>query len=135
MKKMVAAVLGLALLVFTFPAIGWGAQPCPAELTEAKAALKNAQVALKKGSQRAKGQEVQAPRAQAGARSQDVQAPRSQDVQAPRSQDVQAPRSQDVQAPRVKKAGALIRQAEVACKKGDMALSARKATEALGLLK
>ncbi len=159
MKRMLVALVGLALLGFAFPAIGWGAEPCPVELTKAKAALKNAQLALKKGSQKAKGQEVQAPRAQAGfrsqdvqaprsqdvqaprsqdvqaPRSQDVQAPRSQDVQAPRSQDVQAPRSQDVQAPRVKKASTLIRQAEAACKKGDMALSASKATEALALLK
>ncbi len=119
MKRMLVALVGLALLGFAFPAIGWGAEPCPVELTKAKAALKNAQLALKKGSQKAKGQEVQAPRAQAGFR----------------SQDVQAPRSQDVQAPRVKKASTLIRQAEAACKKGDMALSASKATEALALLK
>ncbi len=143
MKKMLVAVLGLALLGFAFPAIAWGAEPCPVELADAKAALKSAQAALKKGSQAAKGKEVQAPRAQAGARSQDVQAPRSQDVQAPRSQDVQAPRSQDVQAPRsqdvqaprVKKADALVRQADAACKKGDMKLAAKKAIEALTLLK
>jgi hypothetical protein len=135
MKKMLVAVLGLGFLGFTFPAIGWGAEPCPAELAEAKATLKSAQAALKKGTQTARSQEVQAPRAQAGARSQDVQAPRSQDVQAPRSQDVQAPRSQDVQASRVKQAGALIRQADAACKKGDMTLAAKKATEATTLLK
>jgi hypothetical protein len=159
MKKVLT--VGLVLLGFTFPMVGWGAEPCPAELTEAKAALKSAQTALKKGSQTAKSQEIQAPRSQAGAKSQDVQAPRSQDVQAPRSQDVQAPRSQDVQAPRsqeiqaprsqqdvpvprgqqdiqaprVNTAGTLIRQADAACKKGDMALAAQKAREALALLK
>jgi hypothetical protein len=34
----------------------------------------------------------------------------------------------------VKKAEGLVRQSEAACKKGDMALSARKAKEALTLL-
>ena len=135
MKKALTVVVGLIVVGFTFPMTGWGAEPCPAELTEAKAALKTAQGTLKKGSQAAKSQGVQAPRSQAGARSQDVQAPRSQDVQAPRSQDVQAPRSQDVQAPRVNKASALIRQADAACKKGDMVLAWQKAKEALALLK
>jgi hypothetical protein len=57
-------------------------------------------------------------------------------MQAPRSQDMQAPRSQqDIQAPRIDKARALIRQADVACKKGDMALATRNAKAALTLLK
>jgi hypothetical protein len=70
-----------------------------------------------------------------------VQAPRAQDVQAPRAQDVQAPRTmagaktQSGQPPQVKKAAVLIREAETACKKGDMKLSTRKAQEALSLLK
>src|SRR5256885_423398 len=97
-----------------------------------------------------RGQEVQAPRSLAGSR-QDVQAPRSQtpqaarsaqqDVQAPRSaqQDVQAPRSaqQDVQAPRSlagAKAGSgdatkLVREAEAACKAGNMDSAKAKAIE------
>jgi hypothetical protein len=86
-------------------------------------------------------QDVQAPRGnqdvQAPRGNQDVQAPRgNQDVQAPRgNQDVQAPRSnQDVQTPRVKDAGALVRQANAACKKGDMTTAAQKAREALALL-
>jgi hypothetical protein len=72
---------------------------------------------------------VQAPRGQ------QVQAPRGQEIQAPRGQEIQAPRGQEIQAPRVQKASGLIRQADAACKKGDMALSAQKAKEALGLLK
>jgi len=78
-----------------------------------------------------------------------VQAPRSstQDVQAPRSstQDVQAPRSstQDVQAPRslagAKSGGAdaakLVREAEAACKAGNMDSAKAKAIEAIGLMK
>jgi hypothetical protein len=146
MNKLLNVVVAVALLGFTFPAMGWAAAPCPAELGEAKAALKSAQAAQKKGTPTAKSQNSKAPRALAGARSQDVQAPRAQDVQAPRAQDVQAPRAQDVQAPRaqdvqapraqaVKKASTLIRESDAACKKGDMALSTQKAKEALGLLK
>jgi hypothetical protein len=57
-------------------------------------------------------------------------------VQAPRSQDVQAPKGrQDVQAQRVDKAAALVRQADAACKKGDMSLASQKAKEALAVLK
>jgi hypothetical protein len=90
---------------------------------------------------------VQAPR------SQDVQAPRSQNVQAPRSQDVQAPRSQDVQAPRsqtgstgqiasaprsadtMKKATALVNEAEAACKAGNADVASQKAKAAMEMLK
>ena len=161
-----------------FPMIGWGAEPCPAELAEAKGALKSAQAALKKKGPTAKSQEIQAPRAQAGARTQDIQSPRSQDIQSPRSQDIQSPRSQDIQSPRsqdiqsprsqdiqsprsqdyrrhpprsqdirvaaqprsiqaarIDKARALIRKADAACKKGDMALATKNAKEALTLLK
>jgi hypothetical protein len=42
---------------------------------------------------------------------------------------------QDIQAPRIDKAGALIRRADVACKKGDVALATQNAKEALALLK
>jgi hypothetical protein len=45
------------------------------------------------------------------------------------------PRGQEIQAPRVKQAGGLVQESEAACKKGDMALSTRKAQEALRLLK
>ncbi len=93
-----------------------------------------------------RGQDIQAPRSQdtQAPRGQDIQSPRSQDIQSPRSQDIQAPRSQqdipvprsqEIQAPRVKQASGLIQQSEAACKKGDMALSTRKAKEALGLLR
>jgi len=45
------------------------------------------------------------------------------------------PRGQDVQAPRVKQAAALVKEADAACKKGDMELSANKSRQALELLK
>jgi hypothetical protein len=85
-----------------------------------------------------RGQDIQAPRSQdiQAPRGQDIQAPRSQGIQAPRSQqDIPVPRGQEIQAPRVKQASGLIQQSEAACKKGDMALSTRRAKEALGLLK
>ena len=152
MKQLIAATLGFGLIVLGVPAVGQSADQCPPELTQAKAAFKSAQASLKKAPQVAKDQEIQAPRSpKASARAQDIQAPRSQDIQSPRSQDIQSPRSQDIQsprsqqeipvprgqeiqAPRVKQAGGLVQESEAACKKGDMALSTRKAREALGLL-
>jgi hypothetical protein len=147
MRQVVAVVLGLGIIALTAPGAVRGAEQCPAELAQAKAALKSAQA-------QAKTQDIQSPRSQAGARSQELQAPRSQqdiqaprqqelqapraqqDIQAPRQQELQAPRSQqDIQAPRMKQAAALVQQSDAACKKGDMALSAKKAREALGLLK
>jgi hypothetical protein len=165
MSKLLNVVVTVACVGLALPRMGWAADPCPAELTEAKAALKSAQAGPSKATSTAKGQDVQAPRTMAGAKSQDVQAPRGQDVQSPRGQDVQSPRGKDVQTPRgqdvqsprgqdvqaprtvagaktqasnpqqVKKASALVREAEVACKKGDMTLSAQKAKEALTLMK
>ena len=92
-----------------------------------------------------RGQDVQAPRGQdvQAPRGQDVQAPRGQDVQAPRGQDVQAPRGQDVQAPRSlagskatsSKAFNLVKEAEAACAKGDMATAKTKAEAALAVMK
>jgi hypothetical protein len=136
--RWIAVGLALALVGFTTPALA--ASSCPPEVAEAKARLSQAQAALKKTT--ARGQDVQAPRTAAGARGQDVQAPRGQDVQAPRGQDVQAPRGQDVQAPRgqdvqaprVSKAASLVREAEQACKKGNMKLASEKAKAALTLL-
>ena len=126
MKRLFVAILGFAV-IGTGPTIGSAAEKCPAELGQAQAALKSAQASLKKSSSVAKSQEIQAPRSQASAK--------SQDIQAPKSQDIQAPRSQDIQAPRVNEAAALVKQAEAACKKGDIALSAQKAKDALALLR
>jgi len=93
-------------------------------------------------------QDVQSPRG-----NQDVQSPRgNQNVQSPReNQNVQSPRgNQDVQAPRtpagaataappskadITKAGSLVKQAEAACKSGNMTVAAEKAKAAMALLK
>src|SRR5437879_11377167 len=95
MKRFFAAIMSVAVIAALAPVAGAQSQ-CPAEVGQAQAML---QKAAKPQQQAARGQDVQAPRSLAGARSstQDVQAPRSstQDVQAPRSstQDVQAPRT------------------------------------------
>ena len=91
MRKLLATLMIFFLFVALSPMVVEAASSCPPEVQAAKDML---------AKQVAKSQDVQAPRSLAGARSQDVQAPRSQDVQAPRGQDVQAPRGQDIQAPR-----------------------------------
>jgi len=134
MKKVLATLMSVAV-VATFTPVGSEAQTsCPAEVTKAKELL------AAKGSV-AKAPDVQAPRSLAGART-DVQAPRGQDVQAPRGQDVQAPRGQDVQSPRTAaapkgstKAASLIKEAEAACKAGDMNSAKAKAEAAIAELK
>jgi hypothetical protein len=157
MKTICSVVLAVALLTPPSAPMALAADKCPSEVAEAKTLLSKATAAAKKTT--ARGQETQAPRQLAGSKPQDVQAPRGQDVQAPRGQDVQAPRGQDVQAPRgqdvqaargqdvqaprgqdvqapkLTNARKLVREAEAACRKGDMALSASKAKEAMELLK
>lgn len=105
--------IGLPLIIaaaLALPSTALAADKCPVELSEAKAMLGKATAASK--SAPTSGKEAQVSRQLAGAKTQDVQAPRAgtepragiQDVQAGRSstQDVQAPRSstQDVQPPR-----------------------------------
>jgi hypothetical protein len=68
-----------------------------------------------------------------------VQAPRGQDTQAPRGQDVQAPRSlagaKQPAGRNVTKASTLVKEAEAACKAGDMATAKSKAEAAIAALK
>src|ERR1044071_1500184 len=84
-------------------------------------------------------QDVQSPRG-----NQDVQSPRgNQNVQSPRgNQDVQSPRSgsgttASSQAPRadISKAASLVKDAEAACKTGNMTVASDKAKAAIELLK
>ena len=128
MRKLLATVLGVTMVVALSASAGMGQTSCPPEVASAKAML----------TQTANSQDVQAPRSLAGARSQELQAPRSQELQAPRSQELQAPRSQELQAPRsaeLKKASTLVSEAEAACKAGNSSLAADKANAAMGLLK
>ena len=150
MKRLFATLMSVAV-VAAFTPISEAQTSCPAEVTKAK------QLLAQKGSV-ARGQDTQAPRSLAGARQmdqaargqdtqaprgQDTQAPRGQDTQAPRGQDTQAPRGQDKEAPRVaggnapssSKAVALIKEAEAACKAGDMSTAKAKAEAAIAELK
>jgi hypothetical protein len=144
MKKLFAVLMSVAV-IGAFTPVEAQTPSCPPEVAKAKDMLS------KKG-EIARAQDIQAPRTLAGARGQDVQAPRGQDVQAPRGQDVQAPRGQDIQAPRgqdvqaprtaagVKsggstKAAGLVREAEAACKAGDMGTAKAKAEAAITELK
>ena len=117
MKTMCAALLVAALVTLPSSPMALAAEKCPPEVAEAKAILTKATAAAKKAT--ARGQEVQAPRQLAAAK----------------GQEVQAPRGQDIQAPKLTNARKLVREAEAACKKGDMALSAGKAKEAMELLR
>jgi len=105
-----------ALLVTVAPALA--ADPCPPELPSVREALKAAGATAK----------ATKPTSLAGQR-KDVQAPRGQDIQAPGGQDIQAPRAQARAHAASREA---IRQAEQACKAGDMTKS-DKAREALRL--
>jgi len=185
------SMMTIAAVLLLAPPLALAAEKCPTEVSQAKAMLNKAGAAATKAPRElagARSQDVQAPRTPSQdvqaprtpsqdvqaprtpsqdvqaprTPSQDVQAPRtpSQDVQAPRtrtqdaaprtsSQDVQAPRtaSQDVQAPRtasggqgeqssrVSNAQQLVKDAEAACKTGDMTTASAKAREAMALLK
>ena len=149
--KRLFAVLMSSFAIATFATATVEAQTqCPPEVAKAKeqlntrsakadavAAPRSLAGARASANEAPRGQDVQAPRGQ------DVQAPRGQDVQAPRGQDVQAPRGQDVQAPRSlagskatsSKAFNLVKEAEAACAKGDMATAKAKAEAALAVMK
>jgi len=138
--------------------------PCPPEVAKAKEQLKMLTaesvemqaprvLAGERPVQAPRGQEIQAPRGQEvqAPRGQEIQAPRGQEIQAPRGQEIQAPRGQEIQAPRGQeiqaprsgerpKAGSsnaykLVKEAEDACAKGDMAMAKAKAQAALAEMK
>ena len=157
--KRLFAVLMSSFAIATFATATVEAQTqCPPEVAKAKEQLNTRSAkadavsaprslagARASANEAPRGQDVQAPRGQdvQAPRGQDVQAPRGQDVQAPRGQDVQAPRGQDVQAPRSlagskatsSKAFNLVKEAEAACAKGDMATAKAKAEAALAVMK
>jgi len=156
MKKLFAAVLSVAVAVSLSPVVSSAQSICPAEVAQAKDMLTKKTAA-------AKADNDQAPRSLAGARQNVAQAPReNQNVQAPREiQNVQAPReNQNVQAPRTNeeinqaprsgagatttaqalradmtKAASLVKQAEAACKAGNLPQASDKAKAALAILK
>jgi hypothetical protein len=100
MKKLLATVTSVVFMASLSASVSSAQTSCPPEVAQAKSMIEQRQP---------RTQDVNAPRSLAGARTQDVNAPRTQDVNAPRSQgpqEVQAPRSlagartQDVNAPR-----------------------------------
>ena len=124
MKRFFAAVMSVAVFAALAPVADAQSQ-CPAEVSQAQAMLQKV----------SKAQDVQAPRSLAGAR-QDVQAPRSgQDTQAPRGQDTQAPRAVAGAKASSGDAAKLVREAEAACKAGNMGAAKAKAIEAMSILK
>jgi|SRR3989442_1497991 len=135
MRKLLATLLTVAVAAAFVPTLSDAASSCPPEVAQAKELLTKQTQASRT---LAGAREVQAPRMQ------DVQAPKMQDVQAPKMQDVQAPRMQDVQAPRTlagatqidaSKAAKLVKEAEAACKAGDMKTAKSKAAAAIARLK
>ena len=147
MKKLFAAVLSVAVAVSLSPVVSSAQSTCPAEVAQAKDMLTKKTAA-------AKADNDQAPRSLAGARQDVAQAPReNQNVQAPReNQNVQAPRTNEEinQAPRsgagatttaqalradMAKAASLVKQAEAACKAGNLTQASDKAKAALAILK
>src|SRR3989442_216342 len=130
MKRLLATIMSVMALIAFVP-MADAAAPCPPEVSKAKELLNQ--------------KSAQAPRSLAGARGQDVQVPRGHDVQTPRAQYAQTPRGQDVQTPRslagakpsgdISKASTLIKEAEAACKAGDMKTAKSKAEAAIATLK
>src|SRR5258707_386404 len=162
MKRFFTLIMSAAL-VATLAPVADAQTKCPVEVSQAQAMLNKVSKAQDVQAPRSlagsrqdiqaprAGQDIQAPRSgqdiQAPRAGQDIQAPRAgQDIQAPRAgQDIQAPRAgQDIQAPR-SLAGAksssgsdatkLVREAEAACKAGNMDTAKAKAVEAMGLMK
>ncbi len=151
MRKILATLLTVVVAAAFVPTLSDAASSCPPEVAQAKELLTKQTQASRtlagaRDVQAPRMQDVQAPKMQdvQAPRMQDVQAPKMQDVQAPKIQDVQAPRMQDVQAPRTlagatqidaSKAAKLVKEAEAACKAGDMKTAKSKAAAAIARLK
>ena|SRR2546426_691971 len=157
MKRLLATIMSVMALIAFVP-MADAAAPCPPEVSKAKELLNQKSAQAPRSLAGARGQDVQVPRGQdvQTPRGQDAQTPRGQatqdrtggrgeDVQAPRGQDAQTPRGQDVQTPRslagakpsgdISKASTLIKEAEAACKAGDMKTAKSKAEAAIATLK
>ena len=154
MKRLLATIMSVMALIAFVP-MADAAAPCPPEVSKAKELLNQKSAQAPRSLAGARGQDVQVPRGQdvqtprgqdaQTPRGQDAQTPRGQDVQVPRGQDAQTPRGQDVQTPRslagakpsgdISKASTLVREAEAACKAGDMKTAKSKAEAAIATLK
>ena len=114
------ALAGIVTLGLALPPAALAQQQCPAELAQAKSKIASAQKALSKN--------VGAPRSLVGYRGS-VQAPRDQNVQAPRAAaGAKASGS-------ISQATQLVKDAEMACKAGDAKTAKDKADAAISILK
>jgi len=123
MKRVFAAIMSVAVMA-TFTPLASAQSACPPEVAKAKEMLSQKTSA-------------QAPKSLAAARGQDVQAARGQDAQTARGQDIQTARAGSGSKPSgdISKASGLIKQAEAACKAGDMKTAKEKAEAAIPSLK
>src|SRR5215468_1899415 len=127
-KALLVASLGIVLAVPAFPDPGVAQSGCPTEVEQAKEMLRQKSAAINPD-------DVQVPRAMAGAR-QDVQSPRgNQDVQSPRAGSGATASSHTPRSANVTKAQSLVKEAEAACKAGNMTQASQKAKSAMALLK
>jgi hypothetical protein len=130
--------VSLTTAVATILIAGWvGESPaqqplpmCPPEVASAKAMLN-----ARGGDLLSRSQDVQTLRGQVvlASYSQDVLTPSNDDVQAPRDQ--QMPQNSAPSESASRRAQALVREAEEACKLGDTALASEKALAALEVMK
>ena len=128
MKALLVATVAIVLAVPALPDLGEAQSGCPSEVDQAKEMLKQKTAAISPD-------DVQAPRAMAGAR-QDVQSPReNQDVQSPRASSGATASSHSPRSSNVTKAQSLVKEAEAACKAGNMTQASSKAKSAMALLK
>ena len=128
MKALLVATVAIVLAVPALPDLGGAQSGCPSEVEQAKEMLKQKTAAISPD-------DVQAPRAMAGAR-QDVQSPReNQDVQSPRASSGATASSHSPRSSNVTKAQSLVKEAEAACKAGNMTQASSKAKSAMALLK
>ena len=111
MRKLLATLLTVAVAAAFVPTLSDAASSCPPEVAQAKELLTK---------------QTAASRTLAGAR--EVQAPRMQDVQAPRT----LAGATQIDA---SKAAKLVKEAEAACKAGDMKTAKSKAAAAIARLK
>jgi hypothetical protein len=161
MKKFLATIMSVAV-VAAFTPMASAQSACPPEVAKAKSMLSQKSTtqaprtlagARTSDPQAGRGQDVQAPRSLAGARTSDPQAARGQNPQAARGENPQAARGENPQAARgqdvqtargasaakpsgdVSKASGLIKEAEAACKAGDVKTAKEKADAAISILK
>lgn len=123
MTKPTGTIMGLAFALMIPTASAIPAPSCP-EVDSARAMLSKAAATQN-------DRELQATRSQP-----ETQAPRNQDGQAPRDGNAPpAPGTQDTVPPQMKRAAALVKEADTACQAGNTAEASQKAKDAMALMR